>query len=107
VSTVADYNARRDFEDPLGRVHRPLAIENPPFYAIVQHGHSATSAVGIAVNKKLQAVTAGGEPIRGLYAAGEVLGSGAYLGDSFVPGMMITPSMTLGKILGDTLPFKA
>lgn len=107
AKTVADYNARRNFADPLGRVHRPLPIAKPPFYAIVQHGHSATSAVGISVNGNLQAVTATGEAIQGLYAAGEVLGSGAYLGNAFVPGMMITPSMTLGKLLGETLPLRA
>ena len=102
--TVTEFNARRNGTDPLGRVHRPLPIAKPPFYAIVQHGHSATSATGIAVNEKLQATTANGEPIPGLYAAGEALGSGVYLGNAFVPGMMITPSMTLGKLLGETLP---
>jgi fumarate reductase flavoprotein subunit len=46
-------------------------------------------------------------PIRNLYAAGEVLGSGATLGDAFAPGMMLTPALALGRWLGNTLPIKA
>ena len=42
-----------------------------------------------------------GTPVGNLYAAGEVLGSGATLGDAFVPGMMLTPALTLGRLLGE------
>lgn len=105
--TVAAYNERRNGADPLGRVHRPEPIAKPPYYAIVQHGHSVTSAVGITVNDKLQAVSESGEPIKGLYASGEVLGSGATLGNAFVPGMMLTPAMALSKLFGETLPLDA
>jgi fumarate reductase flavoprotein subunit len=45
-----------------------------------------------------------GSPIPNLYAAGEVLGSGATLGNAFVPGMMLTPALSLGRWLGLTLP---
>jgi len=103
AASVAGYNARLAGTDPWGRSHRPLPVTRPPFHAIIQYGHSATSAVGIAVDASLRAVTSNGEPVAGLYAAGEALGSGVYLGDGFVPGMMITPSMTLGRWLGETL----
>mgnify|MGYP006181454869 CR=1 FL=1 len=33
----------------------------------------------------------------------EVLGSGATLGDAFVPGMMLTPALALGRWLGNRL----
>ncbi len=102
--TVADYNAGiGGTSDPFGREHRPLPIAEPPYYLILHHGHSATSSVGITVNKDLQAVTPQGNPIPGLYAAGEVLGSGVSLGNAFAPGMMITPAMTLGRLLGERL----
>ncbi|NKB43280.1 MAG: FAD-dependent oxidoreductase [Alphaproteobacteria bacterium] len=105
AQTIATYNSgvTTGAADPFGREHRPLAIAKAPYYAIVQLGHSATSSVGVNVNSDLQAITNTGEPIKGLYAAGEVLGSGAVLGNSFIPGMMITPAMTFGRHLGLTL----
>ncbi len=107
AASVAAYNAgiESGTDDPFGRGHRPLPIAQAPFYGIVQHGHSATSSVGITVDGNLQALRADGTPIPNLYAAGEAIGSGATLGNAFVPGMMITPAMTLGRYLGETIPF--
>jgi fumarate reductase flavoprotein subunit len=107
--TVAAYNAasRAGSGDAFGRAHMPKPIAEPPYYAIIHLGHSATSAVGVVVDKDLRALTAGGQPIKGLYAAGEVLGSGVTLGDAFVPGMMLTPAMTQGRLLGERLPIGA
>ncbi len=45
-----------------------------------------------------------GQPVPNLYATGEVLGSGATLGNAFVPGMMLTPALAIGRMLGMTLP---
>jgi fumarate reductase flavoprotein subunit len=105
AQTIAAYNEgiTKGSADPYGREHRPRAIAKGPYYAIVHLGHSASSSVGVTVNKNLQAVTSSGETIKGLYAAGEVLGSGAVLGNAFIPGMMITPAMTFGRHLGLTL----
>ena len=104
TNTVAEYNrAVRCGKDPFGREHCPRRIEKGPFYAITQHGHSATSAVGVSVNDRLEVLRANGTPIIGLYAAGEVLGSAATVGDRFVPGMMLTPALSLGRWLGLTL----
>lgn len=106
--TVTAYNAGVGAKsDSMGRQHLPLPIAKAPYYAIIHLGHSATSSVGMVVDQQLRALRANGEPIKGLYAAGEVLGSGATLGNAFVPGMMITPAMTLGRLLGDTLPLRA
>lgn len=104
AQTVATYNVSLGSTDPFGREHRPLPIAKPPYYAIVHLGHSATSSVGVSIDKNLNAVRGDGEPIRNLYVAGEALGSGAPLGNAYVPGMMITPAMTLGRYLGMTLP---
>ncbi len=102
--TVTDYNSGIDRgSDPLGRLHRPRKIAQAPFYAIIHLGHSATSAAGVTVDRDLSVLKASGEPIRGLYAAGELLGSGAYMGSTGVPGMMLTPSLSLGRRLGMTL----
>jgi fumarate reductase flavoprotein subunit len=58
----------------------------------------------VSIDKNLRVTRADGTPIPGLYAAGEVMGSGATLGDAFAPGMMLTPALTLGRWLGQTLP---
>jgi len=49
-------------------------------------------------------IRARGEPIRNLHAAGELLGAGQLMGQSFVGGMMVTPAMTFGRLLGQRLP---
>jgi fumarate reductase flavoprotein subunit len=60
--------------------------------------------VGVTVDAQLRVTRQDGSPIANLYAAGEVLGSGATLGNAFVPGMMLTPALALGRWLGLTLP---
>jgi fumarate reductase flavoprotein subunit len=103
--SVSSYNRSVSLQaDFLGREHLPMMISRPPFYAICHLGHSATSSTGLAVDKQLRVIDAKGDPIEGLYATGEVLGSGATLGDAFAPGMMLTPALALGRWLGLTLP---
>ncbi|MBK6599577.1 MAG: FAD-binding protein [Proteobacteria bacterium] len=100
--TVRDYNAAVvSGTDPFGRAHLPRAIATAPFYAITHLGHSATSSAGVVVDNRLRVLRNDGTPVGNLYAAGEVLGSGATLGDAFVPGMMLTPALTLGRLLGE------
>lgn len=106
--TIRDYNkAVADGEDKLGRKHLPAAITGPPFYAVTHLGSSATSSAGVVVNDTHQVVRGNQQPIPGLYAAGEVLGSGVSLGSAFAPGMMLTPALSIGRWLGMTLPIQA
>jgi fumarate reductase flavoprotein subunit len=105
LATVKTYNASvRRGADEFGREHKPLPIRRGPFYAITHLGSSATSSAGIVVDRQLRVLRGNGEPIPNLYAAGEVLGSGATLGNNFIPGFMLTPALTLGRLLGETLP---
>jgi fumarate reductase flavoprotein subunit len=107
-ATVAAYNnCVSGGADPLGRKHMPRAIAQGPYYAITQLGTSATSSVGVVIDQDLRVLRADGSVVPNLYAAGEVLGSGATLGNAFVPGMMLTPALTLGRWLGETLPLNA
>jgi len=104
MQTIAQYNTGvANKNDAFGRQHLPLPILNPPFYAITHLGHSATSAAGVLVDSQLRVIKSSGEPVPNLYAAGEVLGSGSSLGDAFVPGMMLTPALALGRWLGMSL----
>ena len=108
LATVAEYNQGvRAGRDALGRSHLPLPILEPPFHAVILHGHSATSSAGVVVDRELRVMRGDGAPVPNLYAAGEILGSGSSLGDAFVPGMMLTPALSLGRWLGRTLPLGA
>ncbi|HNP62484.1 MAG TPA: FAD-dependent oxidoreductase [Woeseiaceae bacterium] len=102
--TVDDYNAAVvGGRDSLGRKHLPQPISTAPYYAITILGNSATSSAGVVTDNRLRVLRGDGSPIENLYAAGEVLGSGATMGDAFVPGMMLTPAFTLGRLLGGQL----
>ncbi len=104
AKTVGEFNAGvAAGSDGMGRSHMPAAIEKPPFYAIRQQGGSISSSVGVAVNDRLQVLRPGGEAIPGLYAAGEILGSGQLQGNAFVGGMMVMPSIVFGRLLGQRL----
>lgn len=103
--SIKDYNdaLASGSPDPLGRTHRPVPIETGPFYAIEHVGWSIVSFAGLSVDNDLRVVDQNGNPIPGLYAAGEVLGMGATSGGAFVGGMSVTPAMTLGRLLGARL----
>lgn len=103
--TVKTYNASVESgKDDLGRAYMPRKIENGPYYAVIHLGSSATSSVGIVVDKDMRVLKENGDVIPNLYATGEVLGSGATLGHVFTPGMMLTPALAIGRWLGMTLP---
>ncbi len=89
--------------DVLGRKHCPLPIGKPPFYAIRAQGCAITGAAGLAVNTELRVTRRDGTVIPGLYAAGEVLGAGVLQGNAYVGGMMVTPALTFGKLLGSKI----
>lgn len=105
TQTVDAYNESvGSGSDPLGREYMPRKISAGPYYAIIHLGSSATSSVGIVVDKDMRVLKEDGTPIPNLYATGEVLGSGSTLGHVFTPGMMLTPALSLGRWLGMTLP---
>ena len=88
--------------DPdFGREHMPLPVRKPPFYAIRMQGTQLLTFAGLNVNTKLEVLNAGGEPIPNLYAAGEVLGAGATTGFGIVNGMMLTPALVFGRMIGE------
>lgn len=89
--------------DLFGREHKPLPILKPPFYAIRVQGYSSTSTVGLAVDSELRVIRQDGGAVPNLYAAGELLGSGQTMGRAACGGMMITPALTFGRLLGQRL----
>jgi len=103
--TVNSYNkACLNQQDPqFQRTYLQHPIITPPFFAILTYAYALISFGGIRVNDQLQVVTKGDIPIVNLFAAGEVLGAAATSGEAFCGGMLITPALSFGKWLGDTI----
>lgn len=103
-TTIDGYNYGVDTgSDFFGRQHLPARVEQGPFYALRMQGSATSSAVGLAVNAQLQVIRADGTPIPNLYAAGELLGAGQTMGKAACGGMMVTPALTFGRLLGSRI----
>jgi fumarate reductase flavoprotein subunit len=101
--TVSAWNAAcAAGSDPLGR-NDLTPIAEPPFYALRSEGVTVISWGGLTVDAELRVTDEAGTPIPGLYAAGEVLGATTTMGNGFCSGMVVTPAMTLGRLLGRRL----
>lgn len=105
AATVAGYNdaLERGEADAFHREHRPLPVTRAPFYAIEMQGWSLVSFAGLAVNGRLQVLDGRYRPIAGLWAIGEVIGAGATSGNAYTNGMLVTPAITFGRLLGERL----
>ena len=102
--TVQDYNeAITSGPDEFNRVFCPKPLTEPPFFAIRSQGTTAGSCAGIAVDETLRVLDSNSRPIQNLHAAGEILGSGQTMGQAFCGGMMVTPALTFGRLLGEKL----
>jgi len=104
-ATVDAYNAAvASGNDPaFGRQHLPLPIATAPFYAIECRGSSIFGHAGLAVDPQMRVVRPDGRPIENLFAAGEVTGGWTTAGDVVVNGCMVTPALTFGRMLGQSL----
>jgi fumarate reductase flavoprotein subunit len=107
-ATIDQYNAAviADRPDPFGRVVRPAPILSPPFYALKNHAITLITFTGVDVTADLEVRRTDGTVIRGLYGLGELLGSGAYMGNSFCSGMLVGPCISFGRWLGHELARK-
>lgn len=103
--TVADYNRAVDtrVDKRHGKQFLIRRIEQAPFYGIRAQGITVLSPAGLKVDRQLRVLGRSGRPIRNLYAAGEVLGFGRTSGNAFVGGLSLTPALTFGKLLGESI----
>lgn len=103
-STVDRYNAgQQSGQDWLNRQHMPMPVSQGPFYAIRVQSSQIISFAGLGVDNRLRVIRPNMEPIPNLYAAGEVLGAGQLMGQNYFGGMMVTPALTFGRLLGKEL----
>ena len=74
-------------------------IEQAPFEAFAVTGGLTFTFGGLRVDTNGSVLAAGGEPIRGLYAAGEIVG-GLFYGN-YAAGTGLTTGAVIGKIAGE------
>jgi fumarate reductase flavoprotein subunit len=102
--TIDEWNrAVASRHDPLGVREPGPPITTPPFYAFLVSPVVVITFGGIAADGELRVLDGDGDPVPGLYAAGEVLGASATGGDAFCGGMAATPALSFGRILGRRL----
>jgi predicted oxidoreductase len=98
-------NARRYLGDRLGRVASPHRILDPkagPLIAVKLHILTRKSLGGIQTDLDARVLTPGGEPLPGLYAAGEVagFGGGGVHGYRALEGTFLGGCLFSGRIAG-------
>ncbi len=105
AKSVARYNAALNASerDEFMRTVRPAPISTAPFYALKNHAVTLLTFTGVDVSTDLQIRRADGSVISGLYGLGELLGGGAYMGNSFCSGMLVGPCISFGRWLGTNL----
>lgn len=103
--TVQDYNraVARGVDPSQGKQFLIRPIAKAPFYAVRAQGITVLSPAGLQVDRRLRVLNRAGKPIPNLHAAGEILGFARTSGNAFVGGLSLTPALTFGKWLGDTL----
>ena len=103
-TTVISYNKGQAAKsDEFGRQHMPLPIAKAPFYAVRLQSWLLATFAGLAVDAELRVIKQDGTPIPNLYAAGELIGAGQTMGRSYCGGMLVTPALTFGRLLGQKM----
>ena len=97
--TIAGYNeACATGADPLGRAPEMMVpLNRPPYYAFRSEPMIFFTIGGLRRNERSEILHVSGEPIAGLYGAGENAASYSWAVDS---GFMIADAMAFGRIAG-------
>ena len=107
-ATVEKYNGfvAKGSDDDFGRNASYLTktIGEGPYYIIEQKPRFATTMGGLVVNTSMQVLNESGEPISGLYAAGE--NCGQVMGDDSPSGANNAWALTSGKLAADAIAAK-
>ncbi|WP_124190111.1 FAD-dependent oxidoreductase [Natrarchaeobius oligotrophus] len=101
ATTLTEYNDGVEIGahvvDPMGRERTRRRLREPPFYALGPvNAYAGSAEGGIDVTAEMAALDEGGEPIKGLYAAGSAAGSVQLFGH----GHHLPWAFTTGRIAG-------
>ena len=107
VETVKRYNElceKGEDEDFGKEPYRMIALDKPPFYSALQGGSLLCTLDGLRINTKMQVLDKSGEPIEGLYAAGDCSGGFfAHNYPEYIVGVAVGRTLTEGYLLGAEL----
>lgn len=107
-ATVEKYNGfvAKGSDDDFGRAATYLtkAIGEGPYYIVEQKPRFATTMGGLVISTSMQVLNEAGEPISGLYAAGE--NCGQVMGDDSPSGANNAWALTSGKLAADAIAAK-
>ena len=105
ANTIDHYNqvVAMGHDIAFGRESLPRAIDTPPYYAIQSVAFAMPSPAGVAVDADLHALDTEGRAVPNLYAAGEFIGNTRVMGNAYVSGMGVGPTVTFGRLLGERL----
>lgn len=98
--TIERYNAdvRNGVDTEFGRTSKLLTVDTAPFCIAASANALTTTYGGITANGKMEVVDWIGEPIPGLFAAGEVVGG--FHGAGYFSGTSLSSSSTFGMLAG-------
>jgi len=99
-ATIERYNTNvRNGSDPdFGRTNNLVTVDTPPYCIAATANALTTTYGGIAANGDMAVVDWLGEPIPGLFAAGEVVGG--FHGGGYFSGTSLSSSSTFGMLAG-------
>jgi succinate dehydrogenase/fumarate reductase flavoprotein subunit len=100
-ATLDEYNeaVKQGTDARFGRARLPLTHEQPAYYALEIHAAAYTTLGGVKIDTNAQ-VLRSGQPIPGLYAAGEVAGG---LFGTNKPGVTTaTQNIVFGRLAADS-----
>jgi fumarate reductase flavoprotein subunit len=105
ANTIDHYNqaVAMAHDTAFGRESLPRAIETAPFFAIQSVAFAMPSPAGVAVDGDLHALDSDGRAVVNLFAAGEFIGNTRVMGNAYVSGMGVGPTVTFGRLLGERL----
>ncbi|MCX2455527.1 FAD-dependent oxidoreductase [Lacticaseibacillus nasuensis] len=107
VATVARYNQEvaggvdQDFGKEPSRLE---PVNEAPYYGAIIGGRLLATLDGLRVNSRMQVMNQQGQPIAGLYAAGNC--SGGFFWGSYpdhVPGLTASHAVTFGRLAGQAV----
>jgi fumarate reductase flavoprotein subunit len=87
-----------------GYYGKPRKLLQPPYYAYATIGHLLATYAGLVVDAQMR-VLSGGQPIPGLYAAGEIVGG--FHGAGYQSGTAIGKALIFGRIAGKAAATRA
>lgn len=90
---VDRYFGRRTLTHTFGRIQE---IDTPPFFGYPCTTMINSTYAGLRVDEKMRVLNVWGEPIAGLFAAGEIIGG--FHGESYMTGSSLVKALVFGRI---------